>query len=169
MPCCRANYSKRILPRKIPRKSRHRQQNKRNLLRNNHPRHEPAKNTHRTPSTPQKDLTTMDIDILEQTPISLPTLKGTLETLKTKNKELNFRAQKVLDYLTESTTLDAQQAEDLKKKLIEANIPRIKEKHIDKIIDLTPDSIDEIKSLLIGENVTLKPEDLQKILTLIKG
>ncbi len=113
----------------------------------------------------------MDIDVLEQTPISLPMLKATLEELKSKqkDKELNFRAAKVLDYLTEFTTLDKEKTQDMRKKLIELNIPRLKEKHVEKLLDLMPDTIEDIKSLLVGENITIKAEDLTKILSVIKG
>ena len=111
----------------------------------------------------------MDVDILEQQPISLPLLKTKLEGLKTKDKELNFRAAKVFDYLKEFTSLTKKQAEDLEKKLKELNIPRLKEKHIGKIIDLQPESTEEIKSLLSGENITIKSEDLTKIIGILKG
>ena len=111
----------------------------------------------------------MDIEVLEQTSIPMPLLKSKLEGLKTNSKELNFRAAKVLEYLTEFTPLDEKQAQELKKKILEANIPRLKEKHIDKIIDIMPENVDDIKSILIGENITIKPEDLTKILGIIKG
>ena len=113
----------------------------------------------------------MDIEVLEQTPVSMPMLKAKLEELKEahKDKELNFRAAKVLEYLTDFVSLSKVQAEELRKKILELNIPRLKEKHIDKILDVIPDSADEIKSLLVGENVTIKTEDLTKILSVIKG
>ena len=113
----------------------------------------------------------MDIEVVEQTPVSMPILKAKLEELKVENKEkeLNFRAAKVLEYLTEFVTLDKEKTEELRKKILELNIPRLKEKHTDKILDVMPDSTEEIKSLLVGENITIKAEDLNKIISTLKG
>lgn len=111
----------------------------------------------------------MDIEVLEQTPLSMPLLKAKLEELKKDKKELNFRAAKVLEHLNENTLLDEKQAEDLRKKLTELNIPRIREKHLAKIIDLAPQDAEEVKTILVGENITLKPEDLKRIVDTIKG
>ena len=111
----------------------------------------------------------MDVELLEQTPLSLALMKAKLEALKNNNKELNFRAAKVYEYLNETTPLDPTQAQDYKKKLLELAIPRIREKHLDKILDIMPETVEEIKALLVGENITVKNEDLQKILSVIKG
>lgn len=113
----------------------------------------------------------MDIDVLEQAPISMPMLKSKLEELKGqhKDKELNFRAAKVLEHLSEFVTLDGAKTDELRKKILELNIPRLKEKHIDKILDMIPESTEEIKALLVGENITIKTEDLTKIVSTIKG
>ena len=49
------------------------------------------------------------------------------------------------------------------------NISRLKDKHINKIVDLLPNDVDDLKSILSGENLTLKQEDLTKIVETIKN
>ncbi|MFA4886902.1 MAG: hypothetical protein WC595_01690 [Candidatus Nanoarchaeia archaeon] len=112
----------------------------------------------------------MDIDVLEQTPLTMAELKDKLDAFKAhqKDKELNFRATKVYDYLTEFVTIDGKKAQDLKEKIQALNVSRLKDKHIIKIIDLQPESTEEIKSILTGENLTVKTEDLTKIISALK-
>lgn len=111
----------------------------------------------------------MDIDIIQQEAVSMTEMKEKLDKLKEKRKELNFRATKVHEYLEQTSELKKEQADELKKKIDELQVPRIKEKHIIKIIDIMPRNVEELKSLLSGENVTVKAEDLNKILSALQS
>ncbi|HZX12426.1 MAG TPA: hypothetical protein VFE88_03135 [Candidatus Nanoarchaeia archaeon] len=110
----------------------------------------------------------MDVDVLELHSLSAPHLKARLEALKEANKELNFRAAKVLEHLNEFTSLNQEKAAALKQKILDLNIPRLKDKHADKILDIMPTNVEEIKALFSGENITLKQEDLTKLLNTLK-
>lgn len=110
----------------------------------------------------------MDIEILEEKPVSISELKAKLDDVKKRDKELNFRANKVRDYVDGFNSVDAKKASEIEKKINELGIGRLKDKHIVKIIDLMPGNIDALKAIFAGENVTLKQEDLAKILEALR-
>ena len=45
---------------------------------------------------------------------------------------------------------------------------RLKETHIAKIVDLEPKDIDSLKAIFASENITLRPEDLKRIVECIQ-
>ncbi len=105
----------------------------------------------------------MDISLVSQTPITAADLKGRLAALKLQRGELNFRAAKVDEYLQEATVLTPEQALQFQQKLVELSIPRLRDKQIIKIVDLMPETVEVLKALFAGENITIKAEDLKKI------
>ena len=110
----------------------------------------------------------MDIEILEERSVTMSEMKLRIEEIKKRDKELNFRANKAKDYLDAFPTTDNKKAMEIEKKINELNIGRLRDKHIAKIIDLMPDNIDSLKAIFVGDNVTLKQEDLQKIVEVLK-
>ena len=111
----------------------------------------------------------MELDVQSLTPLTMAELKHKLEGVKKESKEVNFRAAKVLDFLNEMPIVKLEKAEDVRKKIAELNVPRLKPKHIAKIIDIMPEDPDELKSLLVGENITVKNDDLVKIIEVLKA
>lgn len=101
----------------------------------------------------------MKLEIVSEKPILGADLKEYLEA----QKELNFRAQKTVEYLQQICSLDSKKAKNLIKKLEELNIPRLKDIHLYKIIDILPKSIDEVKLVVQGYNVIVSNENLKKI------
>ncbi|MDD5331465.1 MAG: hypothetical protein PHE43_01405 [Candidatus Nanoarchaeia archaeon] len=109
------------------------------------------------------------IQTINEVPLTLVEMKERIEKVEKRDKELNFRATKTKEYLgTFTKDMDLKTATELKKKITELNIPRLKDRQIVKIIDLMPQDLDSLKILLIGENITIKNEDLEKILQVIK-
>ena len=76
-------------------------------------------------------------------------------------------AQRIIDYRNANGLFE--KIEDIKKKLSAVDIGRLKERHINKIIDIRPKNSDELKAVLSGENLTLKQDDLNKVLEAIKN
>ena len=111
----------------------------------------------------------MNIKILSEKTISMVELKNELEKIEEKDKELNFRANKTKDYLNNFVILDSKQKQELDKKINALKIPRLKEEHIIKIIDLIPKTVEEIKSILQGYTVTITNDNLKKIAEVIKN
>ena len=102
-----------------------------------------------------------EFQLLKGTPISMKELKDALGKIKKREKELNFRANKTEEYLNQFVTMKKD------KELIEAleklKIPRLKEQHIKKIIDLMPKTVDELKVIVQGYPITISNDNLKKI------
>ncbi|MBS3171007.1 hypothetical protein J4449_00170 [Candidatus Woesearchaeota archaeon] len=109
-----------------------------------------------------------EIEVLEEIPISLPEVKEAIESINKKDKSLSPRETKVLDYISKVSNLKIKEFNELKKKLEESGVERLKEKHIVKLIDIMPKDIDSLKAVFSGDNVILKQEDLKKILECLK-
>lgn len=95
-------------------------------------------------------------------------LKEKLEDIKKRDKEISERAQKTLEYLNKFSKLKDKEALKLKEDILKLNIPRLKEKQVIKVIDVMPNDIESLKLIFSADNVTIKQEDLQKILELLK-
>jgi len=109
-----------------------------------------------------------DMKIIVEESISSVELLEQLKAIKKKNKELNAKGEKTMEFLNAIEVPTKKEAEELKKKIIELNIPRLKERHINKVIEVMPTDMDSLKMLFSGENLTIKQEDLNKILSLLK-
>ncbi len=107
--------------------------------------------------------------IISEEPMSMVEVKTTLEKVQKSSGSLNFRAQKTLDHLTQTTTLGPRKAQDLEKKLIELNIPRMREQHAKKLVDTLPVTEKDTKVVLSGFNVTFTAEHLKAIAEVTKG
>ena len=94
-------------------------------------------------------------------------LKERLDIIEKRDKDLSFRANKTKDYVNSFLTKKIKELESLRKKIEELNVPRLKDRHIAKIIDIAPKDMDSLKLLLSGEAITVKDEDLKKILSLL--
>ena len=103
-----------------------------------------------------------EIEVLQETPLTMRELQEKLNEVKKRDKELGFRVKKTLDYLGVFT--EKKQKDDLKKAVIDLGIPRLKDRHVVKIVDVNPRDIESLKTLIVGENLTLKQEDLKRIL-----
>lgn len=95
-------------------------------------------------------------------------LKDKLDNIRKRNKELNPIAIKTQESLNKFTSIKVKDAIKLKEELNQLNISRLKDRHIIKIIDIMPENIDALKLIFVGENVTLKQDDLDKILSKLK-
>ncbi len=102
-----------------------------------------------------------DTQIISETPISIYQLKKELERIKKRDNELNFRANKTEEYLSQIATL--KNHGELFDKLMKLNIPRLKEQHVQKIIDIMPTSINDLKAVVQGYTITLNNESMKKI------
>ena len=106
-----------------------------------------------------------DTQLNSETPINIYQLKGELERIKARDKELNFRANRVEDYLNQVAI--HKHANELFEKLTKLNIPRLKEQHIHKIMDIAPTTVNELKVLLQGYTITVNNEMMKKIIDTI--
>jgi len=107
-----------------------------------------------------------ELTIVSETPLTLAEVREKIIAIEKSGKELSFRANKTKDYIANFVTKE-KNVKELKKKLTELNIPRLKDRHIVKIIDIYPQDPDSVKAILSGEAITLKDDDIQKILELL--
>src|SRR3989344_2506230 len=105
------------------------------------------------------------VNIIAENPISTYELKEELEKIKKRDKELNFRAVKTEEYLNQVASL--KKAPELHEKLAKLNIPRLKENHIKKIMDIMPQTVNDLKVVLQGYTVTVNNESMKKIVDII--
>ena len=101
--------------------------------------------------------------ILNTTPINTTELFAEMKRIKDRDKELGFRAQKTLDYLESLNVMDSKKGKELFDKLMKLEIPRLREMHFHKIIDLMPSNQKDVKTILQGYNVTVSAEACKKI------
>lgn len=107
-----------------------------------------------------------NLEVINENSLNIYELKDKMDSIKKRDGTLTPRGIKTYDYISKFVKKDFKK---LKEKLIELNISRLKDKHINKIIDILPKDIEELKSILSGENLTLKQEDLTKIIETIKN
>ena len=109
-----------------------------------------------------------DLQVINEKPLTMAELKEKLEEIKKRDKELSDRATKTHEYLNKFAHLKEKEALKLKEEILKLDIPRLKEKHIIKIIDIIPKDIESLKLIFASENITIKQESLQKILDVMK-
>ena len=105
--------------------------------------------------------------LISEHPINMVELKGELEAIKKRDKELGFRSNKTEEYLNQFVTLSLKQAEDMEKKLRDLKISRLKDEFIIKIIDTMPTTVDDLKTLLQGYVVSINQEDMKKVIAVV--
>jgi len=109
-----------------------------------------------------------DLKIISEKPISIVDIKEKLKSIKKRDGDLGTKAAKSFEYLQTFAHLEKKKADDLASKIAELNIPRLRDRHIVKIIDMMPQDLDSLKVIFTGDNITIKPEDLKRILDVIK-
>lgn len=110
-----------------------------------------------------------DLEIISKNPITLVELKSRIDTIVKSKEDSSVRVTRVQEYLQDFVEISLEDAEQMKAKINALEIQRLKERIVIKIIDTQPKTVDELKILFTGENVTLKQEDLVKILEVVQN
>lgn len=108
-----------------------------------------------------------NIEIIEKKSVSMAALKDELADIKKRDGELSFRGNKTEEYLNEFSTIKPKQAEELYAKIEKLAIPRLKDSHINKIIDMMPTSVAELKVVMQGYSLPVTNENLKKVVDLV--
>jgi DNA-directed RNA polymerase subunit F len=107
-------------------------------------------------------------EIVGKEPMSLSELKIELANIQKRDGEPSFRAGKTIEYINHFKPLTKTASKEFSKKLNDLEIPRLKEEHIVKIIDLLPQTADEVKVILQGYALTVTKENMTKIVDVVK-
>jgi DNA-directed RNA polymerase subunit F len=106
-------------------------------------------------------------EVLEKKSMNMSALKEELAEIKKRDGELSFRGAKTEEYVVEFASLKPKQAEELYKKIEALGIPRLKDSYINKIIDLLPASVPELKVVMQGYALPVTNENLKKIVDVV--
>lgn len=109
----------------------------------------------------------MATQIISETPINVYELKDSLKKIRKRDGELNFRAQKTEDHISQVATFKG--AEDLFDKITKLDINRLREVHIHKIIDMMPATIKDLKVILQGYTLSISNENMKKIIDTVNS
>jgi len=96
-------------------------------------------------------------------PISLAELKDHIEMVSERDEELNYRAGKTEEYVNEFAQIDKETYEELFEAINDLDVPRLKDKHIIKIIDFLPKTTDDLDVILEGYPLTINDERKEDI------
>jgi len=106
--------------------------------------------------------------ILNQEPMSLNDVRNEIAVIKKRDEELNFRTNKTEEYLNEFVNYPSKVYEELKKKIEALEITRLKPEMLVKILDILPETMDDIKNIMHGFVVSVNQDDLKRILKVIE-
>lgn len=107
-------------------------------------------------------------EVIEKVPVSLAELKSELQSIQKRDTELGFRAGKTLEYVNSVAVLSKTAFAKLKAEIEALKVPRLKDEHIVKILDLMPKSVNELNIILQGYVLTVTKENMGKIVKVIK-
>lgn len=102
-------------------------------------------------------------EVLEETPISMVELKAELKRIKKRDGELSFRANKTEEYLNQFSIDTQKHYKELFDALEKLKVPRLKDFHMIKLIDIKPQTADEVKMVLDAYTITVTAENCKKI------
>lgn len=108
------------------------------------------------------------LEILQEKPLTMVELQEILKKVKSRDKELNPKSTKLQEYINKFNKFSLKEKTELESKIRQLEISRLSDKHITKIIDLNPEEIDSLKIILSSDNLTLKQEDLKKVIECFK-
>jgi len=103
----------------------------------------------------------MPVEILSETPINAYKLKEELAKIKKRDNELNFRAQKTEEHL--QITATHKEADKLSEKINKLGISRLRDQHIQKIVEVMPATVKDLKVVLQGYTISVTNDNLKKI------
>lgn len=106
-------------------------------------------------------------ELISEKPVTFAELQDHLKQIEKRDKELSFRANKTKEYLNTATKLKLKDAKELKKKLEDLGVLRLKEKQIVKLVNVLPQDLDSLK-VVLGSESTASKEDLSKILAVLQ-
>ena len=106
-----------------------------------------------------------EIEILNEAPLTLLETKEVIDKIEKRDKEMSERTTKTKEYINRVTKSTKK---EVKSKLEKIEISKLRPRHIAKIADLMPKDPEILKSLFAGEPITLKQEEITKILECLK-
>ena len=101
--------------------------------------------------------------LIQEYPLTLAEVKAELEKVKARDSQLSFRAGKCEEYINDFVTITSHKAIELRKKLEELKVTRLKTDHIIFIADLLPQTVDDLKVIFSGSSVGITKKEMEQI------
>ncbi len=89
------------------------------------------------------------------------------DILKNSKREL-YEQKLAYEYVKQFAKLKPEKAKELIEKLKALDIPKLKDEMIIKIVDILPESVDELRTLLTTSELTFKSDEINKIYDVVK-
>ena len=106
---------------------------------------------------------------ISEEPVSLVEVKRILEQAHKRDGQLSFVGDRTKNYVEQFVTLSHAQKEELQKKLIGLELARLKPEHMAKIIDFLPQTVPELKVVLLAYPLTFAKKDQESIVETVKS
>lgn len=106
--------------------------------------------------------------VVSMSPITLAELREGIDRIKKRDNEPSIRVKKTDEYLEAFSGLNQKKSAELLDKLMKLSVPRLREPHICKIVDLLPVDVNDLKLILQGYTITVSNDNLKKIVDLVK-
>ncbi len=106
----------------------------------------------------------MQAKIISEAPITMAELKDGVAKIRKRDGEPSFRVIRTEEYLNAFDVLNFKESQELFDKLMKLNVPRLRDIHICKIIDIMPKDANDLKLILQGYTITVSNDNLKKIM-----
>lgn len=106
--------------------------------------------------------------IIEEHPINVVMVHDALKRIKKRDGELNFRSAKTEEYLDQFPLMKTKDAEAAIEALEKLKITRLREVQLHKLIDICPRTVEAVRTILSGYNISLSADDQKKIVSIIE-
>jgi DNA-directed RNA polymerase subunit F len=100
--------------------------------------------------------------------LSLTEVKRIVAAIKRRDEELNFRSQRVEDYLKSFAKRTQKDEKELRSAIEAAEVPRLKKEHVDALITFLPTTVEDFKVVMQGFSITINKENRDKLIDEIK-
>jgi DNA-directed RNA polymerase subunit F len=106
-------------------------------------------------------------EILEKSPMNLVDVREELERIRKRDGDLDIRGNKTDEHAKAFSTLSQKEANELFEKITKLAIPRFKDIHVQKVIDMLPANVGQLKLVLQGFSVSVTAENMKKIVDIV--
>ena len=107
------------------------------------------------------------LQVIEEKPLAIFQLREEIEKIKKRDKTPGFRTTRTEDFMNAFSVLSPAKGRELFEKLSKLGIPRLRDNHLYKIIDLMPTTADSLKIVLSGYALNITGENAKKIVDLV--
>lgn len=102
-------------------------------------------------------------EIVQEEALSVYDALKEIKAIKKRDEDVSLRVGRCEEFINNYSPLSEKAAGEIKKKILELDIPRLRDEHICKLIDVLPVSEDDIKMVLSRYSLTIKAENVAKI------